>query len=278
MWLVEATRITQMNLTNKAKEIRELIIKTIFNSKSGHIGGSLSCLDILVSLYFGKNLRIKSSHPNDENRDRLIVSKGHASAAVYSVLASRGFFNKKMLKRYCKNNSYLSSHLSKKVPGVEFDTGSLGHGLGIGCGIAFSAMKDRKNYKVFVICSDGELYEGSTWEAILFAQQKKLKNLILIIDRNNQIVMDKTEDCIKLDPLEKKFLSFGFNAQTIDGHDFKQIDKAIKIAKTGKYKKPQVIIAKTIKGKGVAFMEKEVKWHHSVPNQNEFIKALKILK
>ena len=177
-----------MNFPKISKEIRKLILNTIYDSKAGHIGGSLSCVDILISLYFGDFLRFNAKDPNMENRDRLIVSKGHASVAYYSVLTKLGFISKKKLATYCRNNTHLATHLSSKVPGVEFDTGSLGHGLGVSCGIAFSAKRDKKKYKIACLISDGELYEGSTWEALLFASHHQLVNLTIIIDRNKQIV------------------------------------------------------------------------------------------
>ncbi len=259
-----------MNLVSISKKIRKTILNTIYNAKSGHIGGSLSCVDILISLYFGKNLKFNPKKPKLENRDRLIVSKGHASAAYYSVLAHLGFIKISELQTYCRNNTRLATHLSGSVPGVEFDTGSLGHGLGIACGLAYSAKNDKKKYKIFTLISDGELYEGSSWEALLFASHHNLNNLIIIVDRNKQIVMDKTEDCIKLNPLEKKFKSFGYKTFQINGHSFKDLNKTFKKIKKSKNNLPTVIIANTIKGKGISFMEKNLKWHHSVPNKEEY--------
>ena len=209
-----------------------------------------------------------------ENRDRLIVSKGHASVAYYSVLTKLGFISKKKLATYCRNNTHLATHLSSKVPGVEFDTGSLGHGLGVSCGIAFSAKRDKKKYKIACLISDGELYEGSTWEALLFASHHQLVNLTIIIDRNKQIVMDKTEDCIKIDPLKPKLKSFGYKVFEINGHNFNQLNKTFDKIKKKKFSKPVVIIANTIKGKGISFMEKNVKWHHAIPQKKEYIKAI----
>ena len=262
-----------MNYIKIAKSLRRSILEMIYNSKSGHIGGSFSCIDILVALFYGKILKFNSKKPDLKNRDRLIVSKGHASAAFYSVLSSLGFIKKQELKKYCKNNTRLATHLNKEVPGVEFDTGSLGHGLGVGCGLAYAAKLDKKKYNIFVLLSDGELYEGSTWEALIFANNFHLNNLTIIVDRNKQIVMDKTEDCMVLDPLVKKFKSFGFKTLETDGHSIKKLISIFKKIKNSKTKKPTVVIANTIKGKGVSFMEGNVKWHHSVPNKDEFIKA-----
>ncbi len=263
-----------MNLVKKSKTIRKSILNMIFNAKSGHIGGSFSCVDILVSLYYGKNIKFNPKKPSLENRDRVIISKGHASAAFYSVLSHLGYFEKKELKKFCKNNTRLATHLNGKVPGVEFDTGSLGHGLGIASGIAFSAKMDKKNYKIFALISDGELYEGSTWEAILFAANFKLKNLIIIVDRNRQIVMDKTENCIKLDPIQKKLTSFGCKTFSVNGHKHDDLNKIFKKIRSLKNDKPIAIIANTIKGKGISFMEGNTKWHHSVPSPLEYKKGM----
>ena len=266
-----------MNLKSISKKIRKTILNTIYTAKTGHIGGSLSCVDILISLYFGKHLKFDPKKPKLKDRDRLIVSKGHATAAYYSVLAHLGFIKISELQTYCRNNTRLATHLSGSVRGVEFDTGSLGHGLGIACGLAYSAKIDKKKYKVFALISDGELYEGSVWEALLFASHYKLNNLVIIVDRNNQIVMDKTEDCIKLNPLEKKFKSFGYKTFQINGHSFKDLDRVFKKIRKKKNSPPTVVIANTIKGKGISFMEKNVKWHHAVPQKEEFEKALKEL-
>lgn len=266
-----------MDLKSISKKIRKTILNTIYTAKTGHIGGSLSCVDILISLYFGKHLKFDPKKPKLKDRDRLIVSKGHATAAYYSVLAHLGFIKISELQTYCRNNTRLATHLSGSVPGVEFDTGSLGHGLGIACGLAYSAKIDKKKYKVFALISDGELYEGSIWEALLFASHYKLNNLVIIVDRNNQIVMDKTEDCIKLNPLEKKFKSFGYKTFQINGHSFKDLDRVFKEIRKKKNPSPTIVIANTIKGKGISFMEKNVKWHHAVPQKDEFEKALKEL-
>ncbi len=266
-----------MDFIKLSKKIRTTILKTIYFAKTGHIGGSLSCIDILIALYYGKHLKFNTRNPNLKDRDRLIISKGHATAAFYSLLAHLGFIKFSELKTYCKNNTRLATHLSGKVPGVEFDTGSLGHGLGIACGIAYSAKIDKKKYKTFVLLSDGELYEGSVWEALLFASNYKLNNLVIIIDRNYQIVMDRTEECMKLDPLDKKIKSFGYETITIDGHSYKDLNRALAKAKKTKNLRPLVIIANTIKGKGISFMEKNVKWHHAVPQKLEYEKALKEL-
>ena len=261
-----------------SKSIRRTILDTIYIAKHGHIGGSFSCIDILIALYFGKFLKYNPKKPNLKDRDRFILSKGHATAGFFSLLAHLGYISFTELKTYCRNNSRLGSHPSHLIPGVEHDTGSLGHGLGIACGIAYSAKLDSKKYKTYVLISDGELYEGSTWEALLFANHYNLNNLIIIIDRNSQIVMDHTEDCMKLNPLEKKIKSFGFMTKTINGHSYNELIKTFKKINTIKLSKPFVLIANTVKGKGVSFMEKNVKWHHAVPVENEYKLAIEELK
>ena len=266
-----------INLKKKSYEIRLTILETIYSAKTGHIGGSYSCIDILVALYFGKIINFNPKKPKLKNRDRFILSKGHATAALYSLFAHLDFITFKELTTYCKNNTYLSAHPSHFVPGVEFDTGSLGHGLGIGCGISLAAKKDKIKFKTIVLLSDGELYEGSTWEALLFASQYQLNNLIIIVDRNRQIVMDKTEKCMRIDPLKKKLENFNFFVKEINGHNFKSLLDNFSLIKQYQKKKPLIIIANTIKGKGVSFMEGNIKWHHSVPNDEQYLLAKKEL-
>ena len=261
-----------MNYNKIANKIRKNILEIIYNSASGHIGGSLSCVDILVALYFGDILKINKKNLTTPNRNRFIMSKGHATAAIYSTLYNSGIISKKILDTYGKNNSYLATHTSSKVPGIEFDTGSLGHGLGIACGLAYSSKLKKLNNQIYCLISDGELFEGSIWEAIIFASNLKLNNLTIIIDNNKQIVMDKLSDKLKFDFLFKKMDSFNFNCFEVDGHN---IDSLLKVLKKSKIKRNRtnVIICNTIKGKGISFMEGNLKWHHSIPNQEEFMIA-----
>ena len=263
------------NLKKLSKKIRLTILETIFKAKTGHIGGSFSCIDILVTLFFKKIIFFNSQKPKMKNRDRFILSKGHATAALYSLFAHLRFISFKELGTYCSNNSRLGSHPSHLVPGVEIETGSLGHGLPIACGIAYAALMNKKKFKIFVLISDGEIFEGSTWESFIFASHHKLKNLVIIIDNNNQIVMDHSKKIGDLNNLKKKLFIFNFNIQEIDGHNFSNLEKSLKKAK--KNKKPSIIIANTIKGKGVSFMERDTKWHHSIPNNEEYLMAKKEL-
>jgi transketolase len=260
-----------MLLKKLSKKIRLTILETIYNSKTGHIGGSLSCIDILIVLFFKKIIFFNSKKPKLQNRDRFILSKGHATAALYSLFAHLKYISFRELKTYCKNNSRLGSHPSHLVPGVEIETGSLGHGLPIACGIAYAALKDKKKFNVFVLISDGELFEGSVWESFIFASHQNLSNLIIIIDNNNQIVMDYSKDTGDLNNLKKRFSTFNFVVEEVNGHDHFKLEKVLR--KSKKNKKPTIILANTIKGKGVSFMEKNTKWHHSIPSNEEYIMA-----
>jgi len=265
-------------LNQKSKDLRVTILKTIFNAKTGHIGGSLSIVEILISIYYSKIFNLGPKLIKDKKRDRVIVSKGHCTAAFYSMLSDLGYLKKDEIKTYCKNNSRLGGHLSIKVPGVEIESGSLGHGLSVAAGIAWSAKMNNEKFKVIVILSDAELYEGSVWEALLFISHYNLNNLLIIIDRNYQVVMNRTEEFLKLEPLDKKLKSFNYDVKKVNGNNIKEIIPILYKFKTKISSKTKFIIAETKKGKGINFMENKIKWHHSVPNEKEFNDALKYLK
>ena len=245
-----------------AKQIRIRIIQISNRAKSSHVGSCLSIVDILVVLY--KNFINK--------KNIFVLSKGHACLAYYCVLQKFGHFSNKTLNSYGKNNTILLSHVSHKVPGVEFSTGSLGHGLPYATGRALAEKINITNNKIFVLISDGELNEGTTWESLLFASFHKLDNLIIIIDYNKIQSLDFTKNILKLEPLRKKFQSFGCNVKNINGHNFIQIYKSFFVREN---KKPTVIIANTIKGKGVHFMENSILWHYKCPNSQELKVAIK---
>jgi len=265
-----------INYQKIAKEIRKKILKMIFTSQSSHIGSALSCVDILTTLYF-KILKIDPQKPSAENRDRFILSKGHAASALYATLAQRGFFSEEVLNSYCLNGGKLPGHSTIHcVPGVEVSTGSLGHGLAIGAGMAIAGKHDNKNYRVFVLMSDGECDEGSVWETAMFASHHELDNLIGILDYNKLQAFGKTKDVLNLEPLRKKWVSFGWQVKEIDGHNFKQIEKVLSKAPFKK-NKPSIIIAHTIKGKGISFMENKLEWHYKSPSKEEYLFALKEL-
>lgn len=265
------------DLKEKASWVRCQVLEMIAGAKKGHIGGAFSSTDILVSLYYGDILRFNSKKPKWEDRDRFIMSKGHSGVALYAILADHGFFPVSELEGFCRKG-ILGGHPDRNIPGIEADTGSLGHGLGIGAGMALAAKMDKKNYNSFVLLGDGECYEGTVWEAAQFAAHHKLNNLIAIVDRNMQGVTDFTEDSNKLEPLDEKWKSFGWNVKKIDGHSYSQIFNAFKDIRSKKTDKPLVIIAKTTKGKGVSYMECQLAWHHSVPAGEKLEKARKQLK
>ena len=263
-------------LEKKAKTIRKGIIETVYEAKSGHPGGSLSIADILTVLYFNE-LKIDENNPDWEERDRVILSKGHCSPALYSVLANRGFFKVEDLKTFRKIDSYLQGHPDKnKVPGVDMTTGSLGQGLSIANGIALMGKLQNKNYRVYAILGDGEIEEGQIWEAAMTSNKYKLDNLCVIIDNNNLQIDGTIEEVMSSYPIDEKFKSFGFQIINIDGHNIQEIMDAFEVAKNVK-NKPTCIIAKTIKGKGISFMENRVEWHGKAPTEEQYKIAMKEL-
>lgn len=256
-----------------AKKIRIETLKMVHKSGSSHIGSAFSYVDILSILY-GEILNIKPDNPEFEERDRFILSKGHACSSLYACLAIKGFFPIIDLDSYGKNGSNLMNHVSHKVPGVEFSTGSLGHGLPFAVGKAKALKLKGIKTKVFVLIGDGELAEGSNFEAILFASHHKLDNLILIIDHNNLQSLTTVKETLNIDPIDKKFEAFGWDFSNVDGHDFNALRKAFEDFISLPNEKPKVVIAKTIKGKGVSYMENSVDWHYKPPNKKEFEEAL----
>lgn len=250
--------------------IRSDAVEMTHKANSSHIGSILSIADILAVLY-SSILKYDCNNPLLEDRDRVILSKGHGGGAMYSVLARVGFFDTSILSTHCADGSNLSGHVSDKgVPGVEISTGSLGHGLPIGVGIALAAKQDKKDFKTFVIVGDGECNEGSIWESALFANQYKLDNLIVIVDHNKMQAMGFCEDILTLEPFEKKWESFGWNTISIDGHNHNQLKNALENAKNNKNNKPSVIIANTIKGKGISFLENKLESHYISPQGEKY--------
>lgn len=262
-------------LENKAIQIRKELLQMIYNSGTGHTGGSLSSVDILVALYY-EIMEIDPQNPKWELRDRFVLSKGHSVEGYYTILADLSFFPKDELKYFCKFNSSLIGHPSVKVPGIEMNTGSLGHGLSIAVGMALAGKMDDKNYKVYVLMGDGELAEGSIWEGAMSANHYKLDNLVGIVDRNKLQISGDTENIMSLENLEAKWRAFGWSVITLDGNNIKELIKKLKEIPMDK-DKPHVIIANTIKGKGVPFIENDPKWHHKVPNEEQLKEALEIL-
>ncbi len=244
-----------------------------YKAKASHMGGNFSMADI-ISVLYNSIVNIDPKNPDDENRDRVILSKGHCCAVMYALLAEQGFFLKKELEHFGENGSMLSAHISKKVPGVELSSGSLGHGAAVAAGMALHGKLQGKNYKVYVICGDGECNEGSIWEMVMFAGQHKLDNFTVIIDANKMQAMGSTKDIINLQSIAEKWKLFGWTALDVDGHNHDELKVAFHTSYDGK---PKVIVANTIKGHGVSFMENSLWWHYQIPFGEYYLKAIKEL-
>ena len=265
-----------LELKKIANEIRKDIITSVFSAKSGHPGGSLSSADILTYLYF-EEMNIDPKNPQKQDRDRFILSKGHVAPVYYSTLANRGFFPKEDLKTLRKIGSFLQGHPDKKhIPGVDMSTGSLGQGISAAVGMALSAKLGNDNYRTYTLLGDGEIQEGQVWEAAMFAGHKKLDNLVVIIDNNGLQIDGNIEEVCSPYPIDEKFKSFNFHVINIDAHNFDEIKMAFDEAKSIK-DKPTAIIAKSIKGKGISFMENQACWHGSAPNEEQYELAMKEL-
>ncbi len=264
-------------LSMKACKVRQHIIEGTFNAKSGHPGGSLSATDVITYLYF-KEMNVDTSNPKWEDRDRFVLSKGHAAPALYGALALKGFFPEDEIKNLRKPSSFLQGHPDMKgVPGVDMSTGSLGQGVSCAVGMALAAKVAGKSYRVYSVLGDGEIQEGQVWEAAMFAAHKKLDNMMIFIDNNN-LQIDGTMDEVNSPyPIPEKFAAFGWHTVEIDGHDFDEIEKAVEEAKSVK-DKPTAVIMHTVKGKGVSFMEDQVGWHGVAPDAEQYEKAMNELK
>lgn len=257
-----------------AKGIRLSVLEIIHKTKSPHIGSSYSIVEILVALYFGA-MKIDPANPANPNRDRFILSKGHACATLYAVLAERGFFPHKELEGFAVNDAIFEHHPNKDLlRGIELSTGSLGHGLSVGAGMALAGKIDGCGYRTFVLMSDGETNEGSVWESAMFAGQHKLSNLVAMVDYNKMQALGCTKDIIDLEPFTDKWRAFGWHAQSVDGHDFPAIFGSLDSLSTDK---PNVIILNTIKGKGVCYMEERLEWHYRCPGTLESDLARKLI-
>ncbi|MHC1684579.1 MAG: transketolase [Clostridiaceae bacterium] len=266
-----------VELKKVARNVRVNIVEAVAAAKSGHPGGSLSVADILTVLYFEK-MNINPEDPKMENRDRLVLSKGHVAPALYSVLAERGYFPKEELLKLRKFDCMLQGHPDmKSTPGVDMSTGSLGQGLSAANGMALAAKLDKKDHKIYVILGDGEVQEGQIWEAAMSAAHYKLDNVIAVLDFNGLQIDGSNEEVMNINPIDEKFAAFGWHVIIIDGHDLEAIGSAVDEAKTIKGK-PTVIIAKTAKGKGVSFMENKAAWHGTAPNEEQRLAAIEELK
>jgi transketolase len=266
--------MTDSQLAARSLVYRRRVLEIIKRASAGHTGGSLSCVDILNVLY-NRILSVSPETQRDPNRDRYIQSKGHSAEALFVVLADRGFFPQAELETLCRYRSHFVGHPTRKVPGVEQNTGALGHGLPIGVGTAIAGKKDHAGYRVFVLLGDGELAEGSNWEAAMAAAHYKLDNLIAIIDHNTLQITGRTRDVCSNEPLDEKFKAFGWDVKQVNGHSIAELTEALTTYQQNG--KPLVVIANTIKGRGVSFMEDIARWHHGVPSDAEYAKALKEL-
>ncbi|MBE3036674.1 MAG: transketolase [Candidatus Atribacteria bacterium] len=261
-------------LNEKAKQIRADIIKMLYLCQSGHPGGSLSCVEILMSLYY-QVANVDATDPGMENRDRIVLSKGHACPALYAILADKGFFPRKDLWSLRQIDSHLQGHPDMiKTPGVDVNTGSLGQGASIAVGLALAAKYKKADYKVYVIIGDGEVQEGLIWEAAMAAAHYKLDNLTVLLDHNGLQIDGSNDQVMSIGDIMAKYRAFGFECIKVDGHDIEDITEAINVPITGK---PKFICCETVKGKGVSFMENKFEWHGKVINTNEYIVALKEL-
>lgn len=263
----------QKKLKILAEELRLMALQTVNYADSGHLGGSLSVIDILTDLYFNE-MNINTANPRWEERDRLVLSKGHCTPALYSVLAKRGFFPVEELRNFRTISSFLSGHAEMNlVPGVDMSTGSLGQGLSAAVGMAIAGKIDQKDYTVYAILGDGEVQEGQVWEAAMAAPNYQLDNLIVFIDNNNLQIDGELKEVMSPYPINDKFKAFGWEVRQIDGHNFEEIESAV-LAAQGLQGKPVLILARTVKGKGVSFMENNAYWHGKVPDQEQFKKAV----
>lgn len=252
-----------------ARQIRLLALELCHQKKASHLGGAFSIADVLAVLY-GSHMHVNPKQPDMADRDRLFYSKGHACTALYAALQISGFLDRAtLLEQFMADGTYFTAHVNHQIPGIELSTGSLGHALGIACGVALAAKRRQKPYHTYVIVSDGELDEGSNWEAILFAPHHQLNNLTLIVDYNKIQSFGRTEEVLSLEPLHDKFTAFGWHAIECDGHDHPAISAALSDAANASTR-PTVVIAHTVKGKGVSFMEDKLAWHYKSPNDSEY--------
>jgi len=260
-------------LRNKARSIRRRTFEMVIGAGKGHLGGSLSCVEILVALYHGKILRFDPKDPCWEERDIFIMSKGHSNNSLYVVLADVGFYDPAMLKSFSKDGSIFSQHCDMQVPGVELITGSLGHGLGVAAGIGLGYKLDKRENMIFVMMGDGECQEGSVWEAATFAAHHRLDALVALVDRNGLGSEDFTEKTAPLEPFQDKWKAFGWDVRTVDGHSVEELVTVLEGCRTRRDGRPLVIIANTIKGKGIRSLENQPRAHHTVPKGEEIEKA-----
>lgn len=267
-----ADKLTTPKLKDRAKWLRQAIFDMVMDAQQGHVPSSFSMVEILVALYYGGVARVFAQEPHHPQRDRIFISKGHAAHALYPIFADFGFFPREELARFTRPEGLLGMYADFRIPGIEGISGSLGHGVGMGAGIALAARQNGENHRSFVVLGDGECYEGSIWESALFAAHHRLDRLVAIVDRNQLCILGRTEDCLKLDDLAAKWQAFGWAVESADGHDFDSLYRAFsRIGHTDG--KPLAIIADTVKGKGISFMEGKSGWHNKMPDAAQLAQA-----
>jgi transketolase len=272
---IQAAAMRDEEIALRSIRYRKEMLRIIKHAGAGHTGGGLSCMDILNVLY-SRVLNVTPQTCNSPDRDRYVQSKGHCVEALYVVLADQGFFAPESLNTLCQYKSHFVGHPTRKVPGVEHNTGALGHGLSFCVGLALAARKSDRRFRVFTLMGDGELAEGSVWEAAMSASHHGLDNLIAIVDRNQLQITGRTRDVCSNEPLDAKFSAFGWHVRTVDGHNFHALTQALAVESSPG--KPMVVLADTVKGKGVSFMEDQVAWHHRVPSDSEYTAAIQELE
>ena len=269
--------MTNLELKQKANEVRKGIVTSVHSAKAGHPGGSLSAADMFTFLYF-EEMNIDPKDPKKEDRDRFVLSKGHTAPGLYSVLANRGYFPVEDLTTLRKLGSYLQGHpCMQETPGVDMSSGSLGQGISAAVGMALAAKMDNKDYRVYTLLGDGEIQEGQVWEASMFAGARKLDNLVVIVDNNGLQIDGRTSDVCDLGDIRAKFEAFGWETSEVNGHDIEAVIGVLNDAKASRNGKPHAVIAHTIKGKGVSYMENQASWHGKAPNADELAQALEEL-
>ena len=257
-------------LIERSKWLRKELLKLVVTAKKGHIPSCYSCSEIVLTLFYGGYFNCDSKSPKQPDRDRIFISKGHAAMVLYPILADKGFIDSKELLKFTRADGSLRLYADQSIPGIESPTGSLGHGMGIGCGHAFTAKLDKKDYWTYVVVGDGECYEGSIWETALFAAHYKLDNFVTFVDRNQLCIMDSTETIMRLSPLAEKWKSFGWNTIEVNGHSYKELTNAMnEIRKNRGCGKPTAVICNTVKGKGISFMENQSGWHNKIMNDDQ---------
>lgn len=265
-------------LKQRSQWLRKEVFELVARSKKGHLPSSYSCAEIVVSLFFGGYLKCDPKNPKWADRDRIFISKGHAGMVLYPIFAEMGFVSKDELLKFTKAEGIFRFYPDPSIPGIEAITGSLGHGIGIAAGHAIAAKHEGRKYRNYVIISDGECYEGSTWETAMFAAHRELDNLVVFVDHNGCCIMDHTQNCVRQDPMEEKWRAFGWHTLSADGHSHTELGRALDEATSGKVKAPVAIICKTVKGKGVSFMENKPGWHNKMPNEEQIAQIRKELE